>query len=107
MAAPPAMPKDLVQPGHASPSPAPPGAALQRAGPPEPAADLVRLAGCRAIGVRCETMGPDGSPARPAGVTRFSRKQRLKICTIPHLIQFPRTRGKPVGRREVVKPATG
>jgi 3,4-dihydroxy 2-butanone 4-phosphate synthase / GTP cyclohydrolase II len=46
MAAPTAVPDDLVQPGHVFPLRAGPAACLQRAGHTEAAVDLVRLAGC-------------------------------------------------------------
>jgi 3,4-dihydroxy 2-butanone 4-phosphate synthase/GTP cyclohydrolase II len=103
MAEPTAMPEDLVQPGHVFPLRARPGGVLQRAGHTEAAVDLVRLAGCRPIGVICEIMSEDGSMARLPELMSFSRKHRLKICTIADLIQFRRTREKLVERVEVVK----
>src|SRR6266704_3681655 len=56
MADPTAVPEDLVQPGHVFPLRARPGGVLQRAGHTEAAVDLVKLAGCRPIGVICEIM---------------------------------------------------
>src|SRR5688572_6503488 len=56
MAEPTAVPNDLVQPGHVFPLRAKAGGVLQRAGHTEAAVDLVRLAGCRPIGVICEIM---------------------------------------------------
>jgi 3,4-dihydroxy 2-butanone 4-phosphate synthase / GTP cyclohydrolase II len=76
---------------------------LQRAGHTEAAVDLVRLAGCRPIGVICEVMSDDGSMARLPELRGFARKHRLKICTIADLIQYRRTREKLVERIEVVK----
>lgn len=103
MAEPTAVPEDLVQPGHVFPLRARPGGVLQRAGHTEAAVDLVRLAGCRPIGVICEIMSDDGSMARLPELVRFARKHRLKICTIADLIQFRRTREKLVEHVEVVK----
>src|SRR5215470_17995677 len=103
MADPTAVPDDLVQPGHVFPLCARPGGVLQRAGHTEAAVDLVKLAGCRPIGVICEIMSDDGSMARLAELARFARKHRLKICTIADLIHFRRTREKLVERVEVVK----
>jgi 3,4-dihydroxy 2-butanone 4-phosphate synthase/GTP cyclohydrolase II len=103
MADPTAVPEDLVQPGHVFPLRARPGGVLQRAGHTEAAVDLVRLAGCRPIGVICEIMSDDGSMARLPELKRFARKHRLKICTIADLIEFRRTREKLVERMEVVK----
>jgi 3,4-dihydroxy 2-butanone 4-phosphate synthase/GTP cyclohydrolase II len=103
MAAPTTVPEDLAQPGHVFPLRARPGGVLQRAGHTEAAVDLVKLAGCRPIGVICEIMSDDGSMARLPGLGRFARKHRLKICTIADLIEFRRTREKLVERVEVVK----
>src|SRR5580765_2504664 len=103
MADPTAVPDDLVQPGHMFPLRARPGGVLQRAGHTEAAVDLVKLAGCRPMGVICEIMSDDGSMARLPELMKFSRKHKLKICTIADLIQFRRTREKLVERMEVVK----
>src|SRR5438270_10044395 len=103
MAEPAAVPEDLTQPGHVFPLRARPGGVLQRAGHTEAAVDLVRLAGCRPIGVICEIMSEDGSMARLSELLRFAKKHRLKICSIEDLIKFRRTREKLVERIEVVK----
>src|SRR5258706_1145090 len=106
MADPTAVPEDLVQPGDVFPLRARPGGVLQRAGHTEAAVDLVKLAGCRPIGVICEIMSDDGSMARLPELVKFARRHRLKICTIADLIQFRRTREKLVERIEVVKMPT-
>src|SRR5512136_339680 len=106
MADPTAVPEDLVQPGHVFPLRARTGGVLQRAGHTEAAVDLVKLAGCRPIGVICEIMSDDGSMARLPELLKFARKHRLKICSIADLIQFRRTREKLVERVEVVKMPT-
>src|SRR6267142_7219694 len=103
MADPTAVPEDLVQPGHVFPLRARPGGVLQRAGHTEAAVDLVKLAGCRPIGVICELLSDDGSMARLPDLMRFAARHRLKICTIADLIHFRRTREKLVERIEVVK----
>jgi 3,4-dihydroxy 2-butanone 4-phosphate synthase/GTP cyclohydrolase II len=103
MGDPTALPDDLVQPGHVFPLRARPGGVLQRAGHTEAAVDLVKLAGCRPIGVICEIMSDDGSMARLPELMTFSKRHRLKICTIADLIQYRRTREKLVERVEVVK----
>src|SRR5499426_129169 len=86
MAEPAAVPDDLVQPGHVFPLRARPGGVLQRAGHTEAAVDLVKLAGCRPIGVICEIMSEDGSMARLPELLQFAKQHRLKICTIADLI---------------------
>ena len=103
MADPTAVPEDLVQPGHVFPLRARPGGVLQRAGHTEAAVDLVKLAGCRSIGVICEIMSDDGSMARLPELVRFARRHGLKICTIANLIHFRRTHEKLIERIEVVK----
>src|SRR5262245_38220687 len=102
MADPTAVPEDLIQPGHVFPLRARPGGVLQRAGHTEATVDLVKLAGCRPIGVICEIMSDDGSMARLPELLKFGRKNRLKICTIADLIEYRRTREKLVERIEVV-----
>jgi len=103
MAAPTAVPDDLVQPGHVFPLRARPGGVLQRAGHTEAAVDLVTLAGARPIGVICEIMNDDGTMARLPELRAFARKHRLKLCTIEDLIEHRRKREKLVERVEVVK----
>jgi 3,4-dihydroxy 2-butanone 4-phosphate synthase/GTP cyclohydrolase II len=106
MAEPTATPDDLVQPGHVFPLRACPGGVLQRAGHTEAAVDLVKLAGCRCIGVICEIMSDDGTMARLPELLKFAKKHKLKLCTIADLIQYRRTREKLVERIEVVKMPT-
>src|SRR6185437_5315399 len=106
MADPTAVPDDLVQPGHVFPLRAKAGGVLQRAGHTEAAVDLVKLAGCRPIGVICEIMSDDGSMARLSELTVFARTHGLKICTIEDLIKYRRAREKLVERMEVVKMPT-
>ncbi len=106
LAAPAAVPEDLVRPGHIFPLRAKPGGVLQRAGHTEAAVDLVRLAGCRPVGVICEVMSDSGEMARLPELRRFARKHKLKICSIEALIKFRRSREKLVERIEVVKMPT-
>jgi len=106
LADPTAVPEDLVQPGHVFPLRARPGGVLQRAGHTEATVDLVKLAGCRPIGVICEIMSDDGSMARLPELLKFAGQHRLKICTIADLIHYRRTREKLVERVEVVKMPT-
>ncbi len=106
MALPTAVPENLVQPGHVFPLRARPGGVLQRAGHTEAAVDLVRLAGCRSIGVICEIMNDDGTMARLPQLLKFAAKHRLKICTVADLIHHRQTREKLVEQVEVVKMPT-
>src|SRR5687768_15171543 len=103
MANPTAVPEDLVRPGHIFPLRARPGGVLQRAGHTEAAVDLVHLAGCRPVGVLCEILNDDGSMARLPELMKFSKKHKLKICTIEELIKYRRQREKLVQKVEVVK----
>src|SRR5437773_9743409 len=106
MADPTAVLDDLVQPGHVFPLRAKPGGVLQRAGHTEAAVDLVKLAGCRSIGVICEIMSDDGSMARLPELIRFAKKHQLGICTIEELIKYRRTREKLIERIETVRMPT-
>ena len=106
MAEPTAVPEDLVQPGHVFPLRAKPGGVLQRAGHTEAALDLVKLAGARPIAVICEIMSDDGSMARLPELIKFTKKHKLKLCTIEALIEYRRTREKLVERVEVVQMPT-
>ena len=106
MAGPTAVPEDLVQPGHVFPLRARSGGVLQRAGHTEAAVDLVKLAGCRPIGVICEVLKDDGSMARLPDLAKFARKHRLKLCTIEALIKYRRTRERLVEPIEVVQMPT-
>jgi 3,4-dihydroxy 2-butanone 4-phosphate synthase / GTP cyclohydrolase II len=106
MADPTTVPEDLVRPGHVFPLRARAGGVLQRAGHTEAAVDLVRLAGCRPIGVICEILNDDGSMARLPELMKFSRKHKLKICTIEELIKYRRQREKLVQKIEVVNMPT-
>ncbi len=101
-----AVPEDLVQPGHVFPLRAKPGGVLQRAGHTEAAVDLVKLAGCRPIGVICEIMADDGTMARLPELRKFARRHKLKICSIADLISHRRSREKLVDQVEVVKMPT-
>jgi len=106
MANPTAVPEDLVQPGHMFPLRARAGGVLQRAGHTEAVVDLVRLAGCRPVGVLCEILNDDGSMARLPQLRKFSKKHKLKICTIEELIKYRRQREKLVQKIEVVSMPT-
>lgn len=106
MADPTAVPDDLVQPGHVFPLRAKSGGVLQRAGHTEAAVDLVRLAGCRPIGVICEVLKDDGSMARLPDLIKFTRKHKLKLGTIEALIAYRRAREKLVEKLEVIQMPT-
>src|SRR5882672_3295877 len=106
MADPTAVPEDLIQPGHVFPLRARPGGVLQRAGHTEAAVDLVKLAGCRPIGVICEIMSDNGDMARLPELLKFARKHVLKICTIEALIKFRRAKERLVERVEAVRMPT-
>jgi len=83
-------PQDLIRPGHLFPLAARDGGVLVRAGHTEAAVDLARLAGLYPAGVICEIMNDDGSMARTADLVEFSRRHKLKICTIASLIEYRR-----------------
>ena len=106
MANPTALPEELVQPGHVFPLRAKAGGVLQRAGHTEAAVDLVKLAGCRPIGVICEIMNDSGEMARLPDLLKFARKHKLKICSIEALIKFRRAKERLVERVESIQMPT-
>ena len=91
-------PDDLIKPGHIFPLKARTGGVLVRAGHTEACCDLTRLAGMYPAGVICEIMNEDGSMARLPQLTEFSRKHRLKICSIADLIEYRRRSEKLIER---------
>jgi 3,4-dihydroxy 2-butanone 4-phosphate synthase / GTP cyclohydrolase II len=106
LANPKTQPSDLVRPGHIFPLRYREGGVLRRAGHTEAAIDLARLAGLRPAGVIAEIVNDDGSMSRLPELLRFSKKHKLKICTVADLIEYRRTREKLVEKIEVVKMPT-
>jgi 3,4-dihydroxy 2-butanone 4-phosphate synthase/GTP cyclohydrolase II len=106
LANPKTTPSDLVRPGHVFPLRYREGGVLRRAGHTEAAIDLARLAGLRPAGVIAEIVNDDGSMSRLPQLLKFSRKHKLKICSVADLIEYRRTREKLVERVEVVKMPT-
>jgi 3,4-dihydroxy 2-butanone 4-phosphate synthase/GTP cyclohydrolase II len=65
----------------------------------------MKLAGLYPVGVICEIMKEDGHMARLDDLIKFSRKFRLKICSIASLIEYRRRSEKLVKRiAETVMP---
>ncbi len=91
-------PDDLVRPGHIFPLRAKEGGILTRAGHTEACVDLMRLVGLYPAGVICEIINEDGSMARTPDLIKFSKKHKLKICTIADLIELRRRSEKLVRR---------
>ena len=81
-------PEDLRRPGHIFPLRAKDGGVLKRAGPPEAAVDLSRLAGLYPGGVICEIQNPDGSMARLPELIEYAKVHHLKLITIADLISY-------------------
>jgi len=78
---------DLITPGHLFPLRAKKGGVLVRAGHTEASVDLTKLAGLYPAGVICEIMNADGTMARTNDLIEFSKKHKIKICTIDSLIE--------------------
>jgi len=81
---------DLARPGHVFPLRAKSGGVLTRAGHTEACVDLMKLAGLYPAGVICEIINDDGTMARQKDLEKFSKKHKLKICTIADLINYRR-----------------
>lgn len=91
-------PEDLISPGHLFPLKARPGGVLVRAGHTEAAVDMMKLSGLYPAGVICEIMNEDGTMARLAQLIEFSKKHKLKMCSIEDLIKYRRCSEKLVER---------
>lgn len=83
-----AKPEDFRRPGHMFPLLAKDGGILERNGHTEATVDLVRLAGCKPVGLCCEIMKDDGTMARTDYLMDFAKKHNLKIGTIADLIKY-------------------
>ncbi|MBF0385399.1 MAG: bifunctional 3,4-dihydroxy-2-butanone-4-phosphate synthase/GTP cyclohydrolase II [Candidatus Omnitrophica bacterium] len=96
-------PSDLITPGHLFPLRAKKGGVLVRAGHTEASVDLSKAAGLYPAGVICEIMNEDGTMARTDDLIKFSKKHKLRICTIDILIEYLRTSKKLVQRQVETK----
>ena len=81
---------DIATPGHIFPLRARDGGVLVRAGHPEAAVDVARLAGLNPSGVICEIMNEDGTMSRLPDLVAFAQRHNLKIGTISDLIAYRR-----------------
>lgn len=83
-----ARPEDFRRPGHMFPLLAKDGGILEREGHTEATVDLMRLAGCKQVGLCCEIMRDDGTMARTDYLIGFAKKHKLKIGTVADLIKY-------------------
>lgn len=83
-----AKPEDFRRPGHMFPLLAKDGGILEREGHTEATVDLMRLAGCKQVGLCCEIMRDDGTMARTDYLIEFAKKHKLKIGTVADLIKY-------------------
>lgn len=88
LADPATRPADLTRPGHVVPVRARVGGVLRRAGHPEAAVDLARLAGLRPAGVLCELVNDDGTLARPEDLRAVAARHDLALVSIADLVAF-------------------
>jgi 3,4-dihydroxy 2-butanone 4-phosphate synthase / GTP cyclohydrolase II len=79
---------DIVCPGHVFPIVAREGGVLVRAGHPEAAVDISRLAGLNPSGVICKIMNEDGTMSQADDLMRFAQAHGIKIATIRDLIAY-------------------
>jgi 3,4-dihydroxy 2-butanone 4-phosphate synthase/GTP cyclohydrolase II len=106
--APDATSADLVMPGHITPIQLASGGSLVRAGLPEAASDLVRLAGLGFEAVLCEVLGGDGNLATGTELAALARDHRLATATVTDVIHM-RLRSDTLVRRraEAALPVQG
>lgn len=96
-------PEHIVTPGHVFPLIATEGGVLIRAGYPEAAVDLARLAGLNPSAVICEILAHDGTLAQMDDLIAFAEVQSLKIGTIRDLIALRRRDDHLVEKRAEAK----
>ncbi len=89
---------DLVRPGHLFPLRAREGGVLVRAGHTEACLDLMKLSGLYPAGAICEIMNDDGTMARTPDLAQFSKRHKLKVCSIRDLIEYRRKKEKLVSK---------
>lgn len=92
--APGASARDLVVPGHVFPLRARSGGVLARAGVPEAAVDLARLAGCGEAAVTCAVLDDAGDVADREELAHLAERLLLPIVTVAELVAF-RTENDP------------
>jgi 3,4-dihydroxy 2-butanone 4-phosphate synthase/GTP cyclohydrolase II len=83
-----ATPADLVMPGHITPIQAAQGGTLVRAGLPEAASDLARLAGVGSEAVVCTVLGRDGNLASPTELDALVAAHGIARVSITEVIQM-------------------
>ena len=79
---------DLVMPGHITPIQIVSGGSLVRAGLPEAASDLVRLAGLGFEAVLCEVLGRDGNLASGEELVALARDHHVPAVTVTDVIHM-------------------
>jgi len=76
----------VVTPGHVLPICTREGGVLERAGLPEAALDLARMAGSAPAAVLCQIMDDDGATAGPAALAAFAAHHSLPLASMRELI---------------------
>lgn len=82
------LPEHFRRPGHMFPLLAKDGGVLEREGHTEATVDLVRLAGCKPVGLCCEIMKEDGTMARTPYLVEFAKKYGLRFGRISDLVDY-------------------
>jgi 3,4-dihydroxy 2-butanone 4-phosphate synthase / GTP cyclohydrolase II len=90
--------RDLVVPGHVFPLRTLDGGVLKRAGHPEAAVDLARLAGLKPAGVICQVINQDGTAAGGDDLEAYSRIHDLPLVSIGELVAYRRRRERLIER---------
>ena len=89
---------ELVMPGHVLPLRAKSGGVLERAGHPEAAVDLTRLAGLTPVGVIGEVVHDDGTLMRAPALRAFADEHDLALVSIEDLQVYLRLHESQVDR---------
>ncbi|WP_073996510.1 bifunctional 3,4-dihydroxy-2-butanone-4-phosphate synthase/GTP cyclohydrolase II [Arcanobacterium urinimassiliense] len=97
-----ARPEDFRRPGHMFPLVAKKNGVLERNGHTEATVDLLRLAGCKEVGLCCEIIGADGDMMPRSELHALAEKMQIPIISIADLQHYRKTHEKFVERIEGV-----
>ncbi len=90
--------EDFRRPGNMVPKVAQNGGVLKRTGFTEAAIDLVSMAECGSVAVRCDILNEEGSIAKGEELFRFAEDFDLKIVAIEDMIEYRRKTEKLISR---------
>lgn len=80
--------EDFRRPGHMFPLLAKKNGVFERAGHTEATVDLMRLAGCKSVGLCCEIMREDGTMMRRTELEARAKQWNMTMITIGEILEY-------------------